>query len=169
MKVIVDITTHNDFVGDFRDHAVVDLTDCLRERIRTFHRVLNDLQADFLHAFDYSPEFRFVSPLTRVEVVQLVVARDGDCWWTGCLKNASINWETGRIPFALLNEPDGSVHDLRENKDEDDETERRFLNRYRHCCREWEDRWSCACNDHCPICGKEIEPYASEEIDVAEP
>jgi hypothetical protein len=170
MKVIVDIATFNDFIGDSKDHAVVDITDRLRERIRTFHRVLNELQADFLQEFDYSPEFHFVSRQTRVDVVQLVVARDGDCWWTGCLKNTSIRWETGRIPFALLSEPDGSEHDLRENQDEDedDEPEQQFLNRYRHCGREWEDRWSCACNDRCPVCDAEIEPYESEEIDAEE-
>lgn len=38
------------------------------------------------------------------------------------------------------------------------------LNRYRHCGTEWTDLWSCACNDRCPVCRAEIEPYSSEEI-----
>lgn len=41
-----------------------------------------------------------------------------------------------------------------------------FRNSY-HCesCNEdWEDEWDCACNDKCPTCNKEIEPYESEEI-----
>jgi hypothetical protein len=25
----------------------------------------------------------------------------------------------------------------------------------------WSDTWSCMCNDKCPICNKEIEPYKS--------
>lgn len=29
----------------------------------------------------------------------------------------------------------------------------------------WEDVWGCQCNDKCPECGKEIEPYESEEIE----
>lgn len=29
---------------------------------------------------------------------------------------------------------------------------------------EWEDVWSCQCNDHCPACDREIEPYDSEEL-----
>src|ERR1700683_4165050 len=35
-----------------------------------------------------------------------------------------------------------------------------FLNRYRcpNDDTEWEDRWSCQCNDKCPTCGAEIEP-----------
>lgn len=37
-----------------------------------------------------------------------------------------------------------------------------YLNQYRHCGIEWEDTWSCACNDRCPVCNKEIEPYKSE-------
>src|SRR6266705_3598947 len=44
----------------------------------------------------------------------------------------------------------------------------RFINHYQ--CpddgTEWTDRWSCACNDKCPTCNKEIEPYESEEIDA---
>ena len=52
--------------------------------------------------------------------------------------------------------------------DEDQAEEIRFLNQYR--CpddgTEWSDEWSCACNDRCPTCDKEIEPYESEEIDA---
>jgi hypothetical protein len=43
-----------------------------------------------------------------------------------------------------------------------------FLNHY-HCdaCDiEWDDEWSCACNDHCPSCNAEIEPYESEDVEV---
>lgn len=37
-----------------------------------------------------------------------------------------------------------------------------FHNFYRcDCGAEWEDWWSCACNDHCPKCHREIEPYES--------
>lgn len=43
---------------------------------------------------------------------------------------------------------------------------RKFRNHYR-CPRDgsgWEDTWSCMCNDRCPVCNAEIEPYASEEL-----
>jgi len=39
-----------------------------------------------------------------------------------------------------------------------------YLNKYRHCEQEWEDKWDCMCNDECPVCGAEIEPYESEDI-----
>lgn len=29
---------------------------------------------------------------------------------------------------------------------------------------EWQDAWSCTCNDKCPACNAEIEPYFSEEL-----
>ncbi len=29
---------------------------------------------------------------------------------------------------------------------------------------EWYEIWSCTCNDPCPECGAEIEPYRSEDI-----
>ena len=44
--------------------------------------------------------------------------------------------------------------------------EQPVVNLYRcpDCGEEWEDTWSCACNDKCPGCGlKDIEPYRSAE------
>jgi hypothetical protein len=40
-----------------------------------------------------------------------------------------------------------------------------FRNHYRCSCgTEWTDEWSCTCNDRCPNCNTEIEPYLSDEI-----
>lgn len=46
------------------------------------------------------------------------------------------------------------------------ETETLYLNQYRcpHCHIEWDDEWNCACNDHCPACNAEIEPYRSDVV-----
>lgn len=43
----------------------------------------------------------------------------------------------------------------------------RYLNQYRcpYCQTEWEDVWDCACNDRCPDCNKEIEPFESSLLD----
>lgn len=30
---------------------------------------------------------------------------------------------------------------------------------------EWDDVWSCMCNDKCPVCNKEIEPTDSVELE----
>lgn len=40
-----------------------------------------------------------------------------------------------------------------------------FLNRYEHCGRVWQDHWTCMCNDRCPICNAEIEPFESFQIE----
>jgi peptide subunit release factor 1 (eRF1) len=47
-----------------------------------------------------------------------------------------------------------------------DTEEIRFRNFYKcpDCNTEWDDMWSCTCNDKCPDCNKEIEPYESEDI-----
>lgn len=29
---------------------------------------------------------------------------------------------------------------------------------------EWNDTWSCACNDRCPVCDLELEPFDYEEV-----
>lgn len=41
-----------------------------------------------------------------------------------------------------------------------------FLNKYYcdECKIEWWDEWSCMCNDRCPECDWEIEPYESEKL-----
>lgn len=43
----------------------------------------------------------------------------------------------------------------------------RFRNYYECsvCGARWEDEWSSACNDRCPDCDTEIEPYKSEDLD----
>ncbi len=30
----------------------------------------------------------------------------------------------------------------------------------------WTDEWSCACNDRCPECDAEIEPFEAEDLSV---
>jgi len=50
----------------------------------------------------------------------------------------------------------------------------RFLNHYRceDCVDpetgafvEWEDQWSCQCDDECPSCGNDFSPYKSEDVE----
>lgn len=46
----------------------------------------------------------------------------------------------------------------------------RFINKYKcddgHDLVEWEDQWSCACDDECPECGSPIEASSSIELDI---
>ncbi len=44
-----------------------------------------------------------------------------------------------------------------------------FRNYYRHCGQEWQDEHDCMCNDKCPVCNKEIEPYTSDDLTDGEP
>lgn len=40
-----------------------------------------------------------------------------------------------------------------------------FTNYYRcsNCGNEWEDDWSCACDDECSNCGTDMTPYFSDD------
>jgi hypothetical protein len=38
-----------------------------------------------------------------------------------------------------------------------------YTNHYYHCNVQWDDEWDCMCNDGCPFCHHEIEPYASTQ------
>lgn len=45
--------------------------------------------------------------------------------------------------------------------------DKRLFNNFYHCpvCDEkWEDEWDSTCNDHCPGCDAEIEPYHSDRV-----
>ncbi len=46
------------------------------------------------------------------------------------------------------------------------EVEMKYHNFYRcpECLTEWDDHWDSMCNDQCPDCEAEIEPYKSEDI-----
>jgi hypothetical protein len=40
-----------------------------------------------------------------------------------------------------------------------------YLNYYRCSCgKRWVDTWSCTCNDRCPTCNTEIQPYRSDDF-----
>lgn len=45
------------------------------------------------------------------------------------------------------------------------ETEVEYINHYVCCGEKWQDQWSSMCNDRCPSCNAEIEPYYSENAD----
>lgn len=46
-----------------------------------------------------------------------------------------------------------------------------WFNKYYRCpCgTEWQDEWDCLCNDPCPTCDTECEPYDHAEIDKSKP
>ncbi len=61
-------------------------------------------------------------------------------------------------PVEASGEDDESFHD--------DEDSDRFLNLYKcdNCGHEWEDEWSCTCEDDCLACGaRHMTPYRSED------
>lgn len=42
-----------------------------------------------------------------------------------------------------------------------------YQNHYAHCDQQWTDQWSCMCNDRCPVCNAEIEPFCSDDLSYA--
>lgn len=74
-----------------------------------------------------------------------------------CETNVEIPYANG--DFRMMGEPsEVSASDLGFDEPA------RFRNHYQHCDTEWADEWSCACNDRCPSCDSEIEPYTSEDL-----
>jgi rubrerythrin len=54
--------------------------------------------------------------------------------------------------------------------EEIEEVEALYCNYYRcsECGEEWEDEWDSMCNDRCPKCNAEIEPYMSTDLTTGE-
>jgi hypothetical protein len=48
-----------------------------------------------------------------------------------------------------------------------DEEEGRFLNFYKcpECGEQWQDEWSCMCDDRCPSCDTSCEPFVSARLE----
>lgn len=66
-----------------------------------------------------------------------------------------------------IKEVDDLLADLWDGKTDSDGEPCLYRNHYHceECDTEWEDEWSCACNDRCPSCGTETEPHESDEWD----
>lgn len=41
-----------------------------------------------------------------------------------------------------------------------------FRNYYIHCKTQWDLDWSCQCDDMCPVCKKDIMPWAIEDLNA---
>jgi hypothetical protein len=61
-----------------------------------------------------------------------------------------------------------SDSDIWEGPTDDDGAPCRFVNHYTctECNEVWQDQWSCACNDKCPVCNREIEPDPEASIEL---
>jgi hypothetical protein len=60
--------------------------------------------------------------------------------------------------------PEPGTDFIVESSAEFEDGKSRFRNFYRHCEVSWDDEWSCTCNDECPECGVEVEPFESESL-----
>ncbi len=54
-------------------------------------------------------------------------------------------------------------------KDDEEENPEKYLNYYKCICGcEWQDHWSCMCDDRCPDCNTSIQCYKSDETETGE-
>jgi hypothetical protein len=88
--------------------------------------------------------------------------------------NTDKEWspETTEAIAEVVNDYRRNAVEMNEGEDsEEEEEEGSYLNHYRHTdCPvqpgvEWDDTHSCMCNDRCPACDAEIEPYDSDDLD----
>jgi hypothetical protein len=80
------------------------------------------------------------------------------------------SWERMKSAIRQLEGEDDVLHPAPPAPDDDNDGESAtmYLNHYRCTCgHEWTDKWNCMCNDRCPKCDTEIEPYQSEEVGQA--
>lgn len=70
--------------------------------------------------------------------------------WT--IVGVDVNWEDGALYCAHCSEHIPSAYEVSN-----------WTNFYVHCGLQWSEEWSCQVNDKCPLCHREIEPYASHD------
>ena len=94
-------------------------------------------------------------------------------WWEFLKKRGEIRdaYENGKCPDCQEEIPDDALdhseckncgHVFCKERECDDNTYKNFY-RCPDDGTEWEMFWSAMCNDRCPKCNKEIEPYKSED------
>ncbi|MGH8475253.1 MAG: hypothetical protein ACRER2_05685 [Methylococcales bacterium] len=93
-------------------------------RIQRFRDAVAELEANYLAVYDYRPVTHFMAAKTVVDGVTLVVDKDGDFWWEGYYEGTGIRWETGAMPFKVLEEPLDTERDFRKFIDDNDTVER---------------------------------------------
>jgi len=76
------------------------------------------------------------------------------------MKMLPISFEDEYVTYQCV--PTGYTIENDDEPEDDDDIE--YTNFYECTCgAKWEDVHDCQCNDRCPECNKEIEPYASED------
>jgi hypothetical protein len=106
MKVKTDLVVHDECIGTPHDWAEVMLTPLLVAQIRSLYRALlafNNTRVEANHRTDNSPRLHF-EPAVRVEEFWVLSVSREAFWWSGYAEGTSIRWETGRIPFAILDD-----------------------------------------------------------------
>lgn len=56
MKLDLEVTGSNEYL-DYPGFIRVDITEALKDRIVKLHKALMSVDADYIHEFDYTPEF----------------------------------------------------------------------------------------------------------------
>ena len=86
---------------------------------------------------------------------------------TGYAQDGSEQWDDNSAARCTNCDWSGFVEELLE-EETTEENENAWVNHYFHHDQQWDDTWSCQCNDECPVCHREIEPYASTESESGE-
>jgi hypothetical protein len=129
-----------------------------------------------LHEDDEPVIYDSISDLERVAYE----VNEGDA--SGQVTSAVLEEVTEERMAQLLEEQGSDPSFLIMPQDDDDnEEEVQYLNHYR-CSHddpnrsgygkpveEWSSSWSCMCNDKCPVCNAETEPYKSEDLSEEQP
>jgi hypothetical protein len=84
----------------------------------------------------------------------------------------AVDHPVGNLFIKLNDNPSNPIHRISEldidinSAGIDMIIEKHFNNFYKcdNCNTHWISKWSCQCNDRCPDCGVEIEPFESREV-----
>ncbi len=126
-RLIIPISSNNEFYSETADYAIIDLNEKLIERIKALSAAVCDLKVYKVSEFNYDCEFYTVDweadpdngkvALSdfdgRMECNTLNVT-DTNFFWSGLYRHTDVRWETESVPLTALDDPD--ILDLRESQ-----------------------------------------------------
>jgi len=115
-KLILKVSTNNDFYDNSADYAVIELDDSVIAEIKKLAQAVRELNIYKAVKFDYSPKMRVVD--WEIEAMEdgleALADFDGrtecDClnvtdtsfFWSGFYKHTNVRWETSLVEIAEL-------------------------------------------------------------------
>ncbi len=117
-KLVVKVSTYDDWYHKQADYAVVELNTQAVERIKSLASAVRNLNVYKIARSDFSCDFKVVDWCSEQEngkvaldefdgsmEDELLNVTSNEFFWSGVYKHTNIRWKTTSVPLSVLDEP----------------------------------------------------------------